>query len=57
MKAKVGDIIKINGVSEIAEIHYQEWYEDDGWMIEFTDTYGVYRSWKQWQDGGELIQK
>lgn len=58
MEAKVGDLVKVKGIlAEISDIHYQEWYEGEGWSIEFTDTNGNYRNWKQCLEGGEIIQK
>ena len=51
---KVGDIVYCKGiVCEIAEITYQEpWEWREAYYIEFTDTNGNYRSWKQNFDGG-----
>jgi hypothetical protein len=43
---------------EIAEIHFQEpWSWRNAYYLEFTDTNGVYRSWKQNIDGGKAILK
>lgn len=62
-EAKAGDIIICQGIrAEIAEIAYQECYplDDKGnyeWFMEFTDTKGVYRSWKSELDGGRIILK
>lgn len=54
--AEVGDVVACKGIrAEIAKIFYQECYE--GWDIEFIDTKGVYRHWKQYFDGGELIKQ
>lgn len=61
--AKPGDIIICQGIrAEIAKIAYQECYplDDKGnyeWFMEFTDTKGVYRSWKSELDGGRIILK
>lgn len=61
-KAKPGDIIICQGIrAVIAKIAYQECYPlGDGkyeWFMEFTDTKGVYRSWKSELDGGRIILK
>lgn len=53
-----GDKVKCKGITcTIAEITFQEYWEDDGFYTEFRDTNGVYRSWKQRVDGGEVIPK
>ena len=41
----------------IKEIKYQEWWNDYGFIVEFIDTNGNYRSWKQGADGGKVIPK
>lgn len=58
-KLKIGDIICVNGIScEIAEIINQEPYEwRNAYYIEFRDTNGIYRNWKQNYDGGFVIKK
>lgn len=61
-KVKPGDIIICQGIRAlIAKIAYQECYPlGDGkyeWFMEFTDTKGVYRSWKSELDGGRIILK
>lgn len=50
----VGDTIKAQGITAtIAEITFQEpWSWRNSWYIEFTDTNGNYRNWKQECDGG-----
>lgn len=51
-KLEPGDKIVCQGIeATIAEIKYQEYWEDEGFIVEFTDTNGVYRSWKQALDG------
>lgn len=51
---RIGDVVHCKGiVYEIAEIKYQEpWEWREAYYIEFTDTNGNYRSWKQNFDGG-----
>ena len=56
MQARKGDKIACMGITvTIAKIIYQEHYFD--WDIEFIDTDGNYRHWKQYFDGGHLIKK
>ena len=54
-----GDVIHCNGIScEIKEITYQEPWEWRGaYYLEFRDTNGNYRSWKQNFDGGYAVLK
>lgn len=49
-----GDKVHVNGITcEIAEITFQEpWEWREAYYLEFRDTNGVYRSWKQNFDGG-----
>ena len=57
MKAKVGDKVSAMGITaEIGKIIYQ-FYFNGAWDIEFVDSYGNYRHWKQEFDGGKLIQR
>ena len=57
-KLEPGDKIVCKGIkATIKEILFQEWYEDTGFITEFTDTNGNYRSWKQGIDGGKVIPK
>ena len=51
-----GDRICCQGItSEIKDITFQEYWDDDGFYIEFRDTNGYYRNWKQWTDGGKVL--
>lgn len=53
-----GDRILCKGIkATIKEIEFQEYWEGYGFITEFTDTNGVYRSWKQGVDGGKVIPK
>ena len=53
-----GDTIICKGIkTTIKEIKYQEWWNDYGFIVEFIDTNGNYRSWKQGADGGKVIPK
>lgn len=55
MKAYKGDMIYCKGIYvTIADILYQDFYEGN-FDIEFTDTEGIYRHWKQEYDGGRFI--
>ena len=58
LKLEPGDTIVCKGIKAIIkEIKYQEWWNDYGFIVEFTDTNGNYRSWKQGVDGGKVIPK
>lgn len=54
-----GDKICVKGITcTIKEIVVQEpWEWRNAFYIEFRDTNGVYRSWKQNFDGGKVIPK
>lgn len=54
-----GDVIKCQGITcTIDTIAFQEpWSYRDSYYLEFTDTDGVYRSWKQKYDGGDAYRK
>lgn len=62
-KLETGDTIICKGIkATIASITFQEYWGDDktrewGFYAEFRDTNGVYRNWKQYIDGGEVIPK
>lgn len=50
----IGKTITCQGVrATIAIVYYAECY-DDLWDIEFRDTNGVLRNWKQEFDGGHI---
>lgn len=51
---KPGDVVHCQGiVCTIKEIVWQEpWEWREAYYLEFRDTNGVYRSWKQNYDGG-----
>lgn len=49
--------IKVNGVIVKGEVYSADfWGNEDGWYIELVDINGVYRYWKQGEDGGELLE-
>lgn len=49
-----GALIFCMGITcEVSEVKYA-FKEREGWDIEFIDTAGRYRHWKQWLDGGEI---
>lgn len=56
---RIGDVIHVNGVTcQIAEIIYQEpWDWRKAYYIEFRDTDGKHRSWKQNIDGGYKVNE
>lgn len=56
---EIGDTVVCMGIrATIAEIGFQEpWGWRDSYYLEFTDTNGVYRSWKQEYDGGTAYDK
>ena len=52
-----GTIIKVPTMritATIDKVIYSEKWHDD-YDIEFIDTHGNYRHWKQWDDGGTII--
>lgn len=56
---QVGDTVVCGGIkATIAEIAWQEpWSWRNSFYLEFRDTKGNYRSWKQEYDGGYVIRK
>lgn len=57
-EARKGDVVKAQGIhAEIEKIYYQDYDRHENmWDIEFLDTTGHHRHWKQCFDGGELVQ-
>ena len=56
-KIDVGDTVIARGIKVVVgEIIYQEYYDETGYSIEFIDSRGDYRDWKQSVDGGQLIK-
>lgn len=54
---QVGDVIKCGYIKcTVKEITFSEVWEGDGHYVEFFDTNGNYRNWKQWIDGGEVYR-
>lgn len=55
---EAGDTIICKGIrATIKEVKFQEYWEGYGFITEFIDTNGNYRSWKQGVDGGKIIPK
>lgn len=54
--ARIGDKIRSHGIEvTIGTLYYSDCY-DGVWDVEFIDTNGQYRHWKQQYDGGEYIR-
>ena len=54
--ARIGDKVSCMGITaEIGKLYYSDHY-DGQWDIEFVDTTGQYRHWKQIYDGGTYIR-
>lgn len=52
-----GDIIECKGLKVVvSKILYQNNF-DNQYILEFEDTNGNYRSWKQHVDGGKIYRK
>ena len=49
-----GAVITALGETVTIERVIYQFKERDGWDIEFVDTKGNYRHWKQWDDGGTI---
>ena len=53
---KSGDIIVAMGISVVVkEIIYQDYFNGK-WDVEFVDSEGKYRHWKQEFDGGDVVR-
>lgn len=55
MKDIRGATINAMGISVTIDKVLYAHHENIGWDIEFIDTAGRYRHWKQWDDEGEII--
>lgn len=55
MKDVRGARINAMGISVTVDKVLYAHHESIGWDVEFIDTAGQYRHWKQWYDGGEII--
>lgn len=55
MKDVRGARINAMGISVTVDKVLYAHHETIGWDVEFIDTAGQYRHWKQWYDGGEII--
>ncbi len=54
--ARIGDKIRSHGITvTIGKLYYSDCW-DGIWDVEFVDTDGNYRHWKQQFDGGEYIR-
>lgn len=59
MKAFKNDVVVIEHRGMKVEgtvLSANHWGESEGWYIEMIDTDGMYRYWKQGEDGGELLE-
>lgn len=58
-EAKVGDKISCKGITVTIKEIIDQWTDrsmgTEFYCVEFRDTNGKYRMWKQYYDGGELI--
>ena len=54
-EAEKGDKVSAYGITVTIDKLYYSDYDNGVWDIEFTDTTGHYRHWKQCYDGGEFI--
>lgn len=55
MKDVRGATISAMGISVVVDKVLYAHHETIGWDVEFIDTAGQYRHWKQWYDRGEII--
>jgi hypothetical protein len=54
MKNVKGATIHCMGLSVVVDKVLYAHHENIGWDVEFIDTAGQYRHWKQWDDGGNI---
>jgi len=55
----VGDYVEIKnakGVTRSGKVISANYWAGDGWQIEFTGGPGGYGHWKQWEDGGKILE-
>lgn len=48
--------IAIEGTASTGTVQTADHYISEGWDIEILDIFGNYRHWKQWEDGGDIIE-
>ena len=51
----VGSIVEVGNICcKIHHVYFAEYWDNEGWYMEFYDELGIYRNWKQWVDGGTI---
>ena len=52
-----GDVIKANGlVVRVDKVIHCDYFYPEGYEVDFIDTYGNRRRWRQWLEGGTLVK-
>ena len=52
-----GDLIKANGLSiRVDKVIHCDYFYPEGYEIDFIDTYGNRRHWRQWLEGGSVVK-